>query len=171
MSARRHPERRAPRTLRVRGRRLAGVVLTAVLVPSLLGACGLIGGQSNHGAAPVEISAGDAGAPTGSPGSGSLATSPTGSGSAVATTQNTTQVVVSGGVTVTKTGIVVRTQTNTQTKTQIKTQQVIKVSTAPPVTDTQTQTQTVTTTETVTLKTTIQGPTVRCTVLPPAVTC
>ena len=138
---REHP----PRTVRLRGRRTAGLVLTVVLLPAGLSACGIIGGKSNHGDAPVEISAGDATTePT------SVQASPTGSPAPVTATQKTTQVVTSNGVTVTRTGIVVRTETNTQTQTKTKTQQVTKVFTPPAVTNTQTQTQTMTQTATVT---------------------
>ncbi|HEY6793529.1 MAG TPA: hypothetical protein VI248_02480 [Kineosporiaceae bacterium] len=143
----------APRTLRIRGPRLAGAALATALVPWTLSACGMLDNRTNHGAAPVEITATDAGSAVAPP-----AGSPTRPGGTPppGTPQTTTQVVVSGGQTVTRTGYVFRTnvQTKTQlemmTQTQMATQ--IRVTTAPPVTSTvtQTATQTVTDTSTVT---------------------
>lgn len=186
MSTTREPERLAPRTVRVRGRRLTAATLTLVSLPMTLAACGLLGGQTNHGEAPVEISNGavDPGqadpTPPSTPGGGSPSptdTPPADTQSAVdpnappqGATSTTTQVVVSAGKTVTRTGIVTRTQINTETMTQVRTQ--VKILTPRAVTNTQTQTQTQTQTETQTQTQTktetktmqVPGPTVTVTV-------
>jgi hypothetical protein len=165
VSTTRLPQRRAPRVLRVRGRRTARVLAAVVLLPMTLAACGLIGGASNHGADPVIIPTGSADLATGT------AAADSGTGSATTSAQHTTQVVVSGGATVTRTGIVMRTQidtrTNTQTMVATKTlPQVTKISTAAPVTNTTTVTQTVTP-----APVTVTGPTVFVTKPCPAAPC
>ena len=146
MSATRRTEPGGTRTLRLRGRRVAGVALIVALTPVTLAACGILGGQTNHGAAPVEISTDNAGQPTG--GSAAAGVDPGSNGGAVTATQNSTQIVTSGGATVTRIGIQIRTQVNTQIRTAVKTQQLTKNVTAPPVTNIQTVTDTVTSTVT-----------------------
>jgi hypothetical protein len=151
-------EPRATRTVRIRGRRMVAAVAVVAATPLTLAACGVLGGGTNHGDAPVEISQDDGGDQAASSG-----VDPGTAGGAVTATQPTTQLITSGGVTVTRVGLrtlvntQIRTQVNTKVNTQIKTQQLTKtaVSTRPAVTDFQTVNNTVTRTVTDTITRTV----------------
>jgi hypothetical protein len=108
----------APRILTFRGGRLVSIALSVVVAPLALAACGLIGGNTNHGAAPVVI-------PTVVESSSADGSSPSSSSAAAEPPPTST---------VTKTGIVVK----TQTRIQVTTKTAIKTSVPPAITLTQT---------------------------------
>jgi hypothetical protein len=164
VSTTRQSELRTPHVLRVRGRRTAAVVLTVAVVPFTLAACGLLGGDTNHGSAPVVIPTATAAIASANGASASDGSAGTGAATSGQTTQATTQVLVSGGMTTTKTGYIVKTQVNTMTKVATKTlPPQTRMVTQAPVTNTQTVTSTVTTT--------VAGPTVFVTKPCPAAPC
>jgi hypothetical protein len=120
-----------PSAVQLRIPRRAAATLAVAVLPLSLAACGLFGGGTNKGQAPVVIPSESAG-PSSSP-SGSSASSTSSSAAAVVPT------------TVTKTGIVVHNQTLVRTATKTL-PQVTRVVTPAPITLTQTQTQTQTNT-------------------------
>ena len=134
MSTTRPQETGTTRTLHVRGRRVAALALLVIALPPTLAACGLLGGATNHGAAPVQIAT-DQPKQVDATGATVAPVDSGANGGAVTATQRTTQVIVSGGATVTRIGLVTHTLVNTQTFTAVRTQQLTKISIPPPVTN------------------------------------
>ena len=128
------------RVVKLSGRRLASVTLSVLAAPLALAACGMLGGSTNHGAAPVVI-------PTvvDSAGATDVPSSPSSTTTTTTTTTAATAAAAPPPATVTRTGIIVQTQVQVRTRTATRTMVPPTVTkTLPPATVTQTQLATVT---------------------------